>query len=77
MAQNREAYIVSGCRSAIGLLHGGLGKFKAPQLGASAIKEAIKRSGVDPVDIDEVIMGQVVQGGSDQAPARPWPGAPS
>ena len=70
MAQNRDAYIVSGCRSAIGLLHGGLGSFKAPELGALAIKEAIKRSGVDPVDIEEVIMGQVVQGGSNQAPAR-------
>ncbi len=70
MAQNREAYIVSGCRSAIGLLHGGIGTLKAPQLGALAIKEAVKRSGVDPVDIEEVIMGHVVQGGSDQAPAR-------
>ncbi|UCG61054.1 MAG: acetyl-CoA C-acyltransferase, partial [Candidatus Zixiibacteriota bacterium] len=70
MAQDRDAYIVSGCRSAIGLLHGGIGSFKAPQLGALAIKEAVKRSGVDPADIDEVIMGQVVQGGSDQAPAR-------
>ena len=70
MAQNREAYIVSGCRSAIGLLHGGIDTLKAPQLGALAIKEAVKRSGVDPVDIEEVIMGHVVQGGSDQAPAR-------
>ncbi len=70
MAGNREAYIVSACRSAIGLLHSGLAAFKAPQLGAFAIKEAIKRSGVNPTDIDEVIMGQVVQAGSDQAPAR-------
>jgi acetyl-CoA C-acetyltransferase len=42
----------------------------APQLGAQAIKEAIRRSGIDSKDIDEVIMGQVVQGGSGQAPAR-------
>ncbi len=70
MAQNREAYIVSGCRSGIGLLHGGIGSLKAPQLGAMAVKEAVQRSGVDPADIEEVIMGQVVQGGSDQAPAR-------
>jgi len=66
----KEAYIVSACRSAIGTLHGGLGSFTAPQLGAFAIKEAIKRSGIDAVDIDEVIMGQVVQGGAGQAPAR-------
>ena len=42
----------------------------APQLGAVAIKEAVKRAGVDAADIDEVIMGQVVQGGTGQAPAR-------
>ncbi|MCD6249568.1 MAG: acetyl-CoA C-acetyltransferase [candidate division Zixibacteria bacterium] len=65
-----EAYIVSACRSAIGTLHGGLGKFTGPELGAMAIKEAVKRAGIDTVTIDEVIMGQVVQGGSGQAPAR-------
>ena len=69
MSQN-TAYIVSACRSAIGTLHGGIGTMTAPQLGAQAIKEAIRRSGVDVNDIDEVIMGQVVQGGSGQAPAR-------
>jgi acetyl-CoA C-acetyltransferase len=66
----KEAYIVSACRSAIGTLHGGLGSFTAPQLGAFAIKEAIKRSGINVGDIDEVIMGHVVQGGAGQAPAR-------
>jgi acetyl-CoA C-acetyltransferase len=70
MPDRQDAYIVSACRSAIGTLHGGLGSFTAPQLGALAVKEAIKRSGVDPNDIDEVIMGQVVQGGAGQAPAR-------
>jgi acetyl-CoA C-acetyltransferase len=65
-----EAYIVSGCRSAIGLLHSHLSAFTAPQLGALAIKEAVKRANIDPKTIDEVIMGQVVQGGSGQAPAR-------
>ncbi|RKX18259.1 MAG: acetyl-CoA C-acyltransferase [Candidatus Zixiibacteriota bacterium] len=69
MAEN-NAYIVSACRSAIGTLHGGLGKMTAPQLGALAIKEVIKRAGIDAKDIEEVIMGQVVQGGSNQAPAR-------
>lgn len=70
MAERKEAYIISACRSAIGTLHGGLGSLTAPQLGALAVKEAIARSGVNPVDIEEVIMGQVVQGGAGQAPAR-------
>ncbi len=70
MAERGDAYIVSACRTAIGVLHSGLGKFTAPQLGALAIKEAVKRSGVAPADIDEVIMGHVVQGGCGQAPAR-------
>ena len=70
MAERNEAYIVSACRSAIGTLHGGLGSLTAPELGALAVREAVKRSGVKPADIEEVIMGQVVQGGSNQAPAR-------
>lgn len=65
-----EAYVVAGCRSAIGLLHSHLSNFSAPQLGALAIKEVVKRAGIDPATIDEVIMGQVVQGGVGQAPAR-------
>lgn len=70
MAERNQAYIISACRTPIGTLHGGLGKMTAPQLGAVAIKEAVKRAGVDAADIDEVIMGQVVQGGTGQAPAR-------
>jgi acetyl-CoA C-acetyltransferase len=70
MAEWNEAYIISACRSAIGLLHSGLGSFTAPQLGALAVREAVKRAGIDAGDADEVIMGQVVQGGSNQAPAR-------
>ena len=70
MAERQEAYIISACRSAIGTLHSGLGSFTGTQLGAFAVQEAVKRSGVNPVDIEEVIMGQVVQGGAGQAPAR-------
>ncbi len=70
MAERNEAYIVSACRSAIGTFLGGLSSFTAPQLGAMAIREAVKRSKVDPEKIDEVIMGQVVQAGVGQAPAR-------
>ena len=70
MAERNEAYIISACRSAIGTLHGGLGSITAPQIGAMAVKEAVKRAGIEAADIDEVIMGQVVQGGCGQAPAR-------
>ncbi len=70
MAERNDAYIVSGCRSAIGVLHSGLAQLTAPQLGALAVKEAVARAGVDPAAVDEVIMGQVVQGGAGQAPAR-------
>ncbi len=70
MAEQKDAYIISACRSAIGTLHSGLSSFTAPQLGALAVKEAIARSGIDAKDIEEVIMGHVVQGGAGQAPAR-------
>ncbi len=62
--------ILSAVRSPIGRYLGGLSSFTAPQLGALAICEAVRRAGVDPNAIDDVIMGQVVQGGSGQAPAR-------
>lgn len=67
---SEQAVIISACRTAIGTFLGSLAPFTAPQLGAIAIKEAVKRAGIDPGKIDEVIMGQVVQGGSGQAPAR-------
>jgi acetyl-CoA C-acetyltransferase len=65
-----QPVILSACRSAIGTFLGGLASCTAPQLGALAIKEATKRAGIDVNDVDEVIMGQVVQGGSNQAPGR-------
>ncbi|MGE5175782.1 MAG: acetyl-CoA C-acetyltransferase [Hyphomicrobiales bacterium] len=67
---DRDVYIVSACRTAIGEFQGGLGSMTAPQLGAVAIKEAVKRAGIDPAQIDEVLMGNVVQAGVGQAPAR-------
>ena len=67
---DNKAYIVSACRTAIGVLHGGLGSKTAPELGALAIKEAVSRSGVKAEDVNEVIMGHVLQGGCGQAPAR-------
>jgi acetyl-CoA C-acetyltransferase len=62
--------IVSACRTPIGKFLGGLSPKTAPELGAIAVREAIARAGIDPETIDEVIMGQVVQAGSGQAPAR-------
>ncbi|MCH7946587.1 MAG: acetyl-CoA C-acetyltransferase [candidate division Zixibacteria bacterium] len=67
---DNKAYIVSACRTAIGVLHGGLGSKTAPELGALAIKEAVSRSRVKAEDVNEVIMGHVLQGGCGQAPAR-------
>jgi acetyl-CoA C-acetyltransferase len=65
-----DVVILSACRTPIGNFQGSLSGFSAPQLGAIAIREAVKRSGVNKDDIDEVIMGQVVQAGVGQAPAR-------
>ena len=62
--------IVSYVRTPIGRFLGGLAKLKAPQLGAIAIKEAVSRAGIDPGDVQDVIMGNVLQGGVGQAPAR-------
>jgi acetyl-CoA C-acetyltransferase len=62
--------IVSAVRTPIGRYLGGLSSFSAPQLGAIVIREAVARAGIDSDLVDEVIMGQVVQGGSGQAPAR-------
>lgn len=62
--------IVSAVRTPIGRFLGGLSSLSAPDLGAIAIREAVKRSGVAAEEVAEVIMGNVVQGGVGQAPAR-------
>jgi len=67
---DRDAYVVSACRTAIGEFMGGLASMTAPQLGAIAIREAVKRAGIDPAEVEEVLMGNVVQAGVGQAPAR-------
>jgi len=66
----RRVVIVSAVRTAIGRFQGALSGLPAPVLGAVAIREAVKRSGIDPVRVDEVLMGNVVQAGIGQAPAR-------
>ncbi len=67
---SRTPVIVSAVRTPIGRYLGGLASLSAPELGAIAIREAIKRAGIDVQAVEEVLMGQVVQGGSGQAPAR-------
>src|SRR5947199_2019205 len=66
----KEVVIVAGARTPVGAFNGSLASFTAPQLGSAAIKEAVKRAGIKPESIDEVIMGNVLQGGVGQAPAR-------
>ena len=70
MSDSTTPVIVSAVRTPIGRYLGGLSSFTAPQLGAMAIREAVSRAGIDPALVEEVLMGQVVQGGSGQAPAR-------
>ncbi len=66
----KEVYIVAAARTAIGSFGGSLKDISATQLGAYAIKEAVKKSGLKPEDIQDVLMGCVIQAGLGQAPAR-------
>jgi acetyl-CoA C-acetyltransferase len=59
-----NAVIVSGARTPIGKFLGGLAPLKAPELGAIAVAEAMKRAGLGANDPEEVILGHVVQGGA-------------
>lgn len=70
MSDIKDAVIIGAARTPTGKFQGLLKGFTAPELGAIAIKSAIERSGVKPEDVDEVIMGCVVQAGIGQAPAR-------
>src|SRR5690242_8110294 len=62
--------ILSACRTPIGKYLGGLSPIPGPRLGALVIREAMRRAGVPDDQVDEVIMGNVLQGGEGQAPAR-------
>ncbi|MCA6448801.1 MAG: acetyl-CoA C-acyltransferase [Chitinophagaceae bacterium] len=63
-------YIVSAVRTPIGSFGGSLKDFSAPQLGAIVIKAAVERAGIQPADVQEVLMGCVIQANTGQAPAR-------
>ena len=60
MSMENEAIILSAARTAVGRFQGGLSSLPAVRLGAVAVKAAVERAGIDPNDIEEVIMGNVV-----------------
>lgn len=66
----KTVYIVSAVRTPIGSFGGSLKDFTAPQLGAIAIKAAVERAGIQFADVQEVLMGCVIQANTGQAPAR-------
>lgn len=65
-----DLVILSATRTPIGAFQGGLASVPAPRLGAAAIKGALARAGVAPADVTDVLMGNVLQAGQGQAPAR-------
>ncbi len=67
---DNTAVLLSATRTPIGRYLGGLAGMTAPQLGSIVIREAVSRAGIDPAAVDEVIVGNVLQGGEGQAPAR-------
>src|SRR5213592_2831061 len=70
MGETRQAVIISAARTPVGKLLGSLKSFSATELGAIVVRESVKRAGVAPEDVDEVIMGCVIQAGLGQNPAR-------
>jgi len=70
MCEKRDVFIVGAARTPIGNFLGALKDFTAPDLGGVAIKEAVRRAGLQGSDIDEVIMGNVVSAGVGQTPAK-------
>src|SRR5258707_3236641 len=70
MAGSNDVVIIAGCRTPIGKFQGSLSEVAAPQLGAIAVREAVKRANLQPQQVDECIMGLVVAAGLGQNPAR-------
>ncbi len=65
-----EAVILSAVRTPVGKFQGGLALLSATELGVKVVAEAVRRAGIEPPAVDEVIMGNVVQAGLGQNPAR-------
>jgi len=70
MSTIKDAVIISAVRTPVGKFLGALKSFKATDLGAMVVREAVRRAGIRPEDVDEVIMGSVIQAGLGQNPAR-------
>ena len=70
MAGFEEVVVIAGCRTPVGKFQGSLADLSAPQLGAIVVREAVKRADLDPHQVDECIMGNVVSAGLGQNPAR-------
>src|SRR5689334_15477490 len=70
MSDTSTPVILSACRTPVGKYLGGLAPLTAPQLGALVVQEAVRRAAVDGAAVEEVILGNVLQGGEGQAPAR-------
>ena len=70
MSHSEEIVIVAAARTPVGKFQGGLAALSATQLGAIAVREAVRRAGIDAVTIDECIMGNVLAAGLGQNPAR-------
>jgi acetyl-CoA C-acetyltransferase len=66
----REAVIIAAVRTAIGKFQGSLTPFSAVDLGACMVREAVRRAGIEPEQVDEIVMGNVVSAGLGQNPAR-------
>ncbi len=66
----KDVFLVGAVRTPIGTFMGGLSPLEAPKMGSTVIQEALKRAGVAPEGVDEVIMGNVLQAGVGQNPAR-------
>ena len=70
MSELNEAVIISAARTPVGKFLGSLKGFSAPELGSIVVRESVKRAGIKPEEVDEVIMGCVIQAGLGQNPAR-------
>jgi acetyl-CoA C-acetyltransferase len=70
MSDRKEAVIISAVRTPTGKFQGALKDFSATALGAMVVRESVRRAGVKPEDVDEVILGCVIQAGLGQNPAR-------
>jgi len=70
MAASDDVVIISACRTPVGKFQGSLSDLNAPQIGAIVVREAVRRAKLDPKQVDECIMGNVVSAGLGQNPAR-------